>query len=73
VPALAGARWAARACARPQSPDGRPILGPVDDGLYVASGHGPWGVSLGPGSAELVAGAILRGAEIPPELAASRF
>jgi glycine/D-amino acid oxidase-like deaminating enzyme len=72
-PALEGAAYAARACPRPQSADGRPLLGPVDDGLYVASGHGPWGISLGPGSAELVAGAILRGAQIPPELAASRF
>ena len=39
----------------------------------MASGHGAWGISLGPGSAELVAGAILGGgAEIPPELAAAR-
>ena len=41
--------------------------------LYLATGHGPWGISLGPGSAELVAGAILGdGPEIRPELAASR-
>jgi glycine/D-amino acid oxidase-like deaminating enzyme len=50
-----------RRCARPLSPDGRPLLGPVAgiEGLHVASGHGPWGVTLGPASAELVAAAVL--------------
>ena len=42
------------------------------EGLHLATGHGAWGISLGPGSAELVAAAILEGGEIPPELAASR-
>jgi len=68
--------FSARACPRPQSRDGRPLLGPVEgiDGLHVASGNGPWGISLGPGSAQLVAGALLGGGEpIAPELAASRF
>jgi glycine oxidase len=73
VPALAGAKWSVRACPRPQSPDGRPLLGAVAEGLHVASGHGPWGISLGPGSAKLVADEILSGAAIAPELAASRF
>ena len=50
-----------RACARPISADGRPLLGPLPaiEGLFVATGHGPWGVSLGPGSARLVADAVL--------------
>ena len=40
----------------------------------MASGHGAWGISLGPGSAELVAAAILGDdGGIPAELAASRF
>jgi glycine/D-amino acid oxidase-like deaminating enzyme len=77
LPALEGAApLSVRACPRPQSGDGRPLLGPAGgiDGLHVASGHGPWGISLGPGSAELVAGALLgRGEEIPAELAAGRF
>ena len=30
------------------------------EGLFVATGHGPWGVSLGPGSARLVADAVPR-------------
>ena len=59
----------------PASPDGRPLLGPLaTQGLFLATGHGPWGVSLGPGSARLVADAVLgKPAEIPPELAATRF
>jgi glycine/D-amino acid oxidase-like deaminating enzyme len=74
LPALAEVRdYAARACPRPQSLDGRPLLGQVGEDLWIAAGHGPWGVSLGPGSARLVADAILgRGDEIPPELAAGR-
>ena len=58
------------------SVDGRPLLGPLPgvDGLFVAAGHGPWGISLGPGSARLVADAVLgRPAVIAPELAAARF
>jgi D-hydroxyproline dehydrogenase subunit beta len=77
LPALAGTPVVSvRACARPMSGDGRPLLGPLpgSEGLYVASGHGAWGVSLGPGSARLVADAVLgRPAAIAPELAAARF
>jgi glycine/D-amino acid oxidase-like deaminating enzyme len=74
LPALSQARpLGARACPRPLSLDGRPLLGPIADGLFVASGHGPWGVSNGPGSARLVADAVLGRDEIPPELAAARF
>jgi glycine/D-amino acid oxidase-like deaminating enzyme len=77
LPGLVGAETlAVRACPRPQSLDGRPLLGPLGgiEGLHVASGHGPWGISLGPGSAALVADAILgRGEAIPAELAASRL
>jgi glycine/D-amino acid oxidase-like deaminating enzyme len=76
VPALAGAEpVSVRACARPQSFDGRPLLGPVPgrDGLFVAAGHGPWGISSGPASARLVADAILgRVGAIPPALDVAR-
>jgi glycine/D-amino acid oxidase-like deaminating enzyme len=76
VPALKDARIeGVRTCARPLSADGRPLLGPVPgtDGLYLLSGHGPWGISLGPGSARVVADAVLgQPTEIPPELAAAR-
>ena len=75
VPALAGAEAVrTRACPRPQSLDGRPLVGPVDgiEGLWVAAGHGPWGISAGPATARLAADAMLRGAEIPAALAAGR-
>jgi D-hydroxyproline dehydrogenase subunit beta len=65
-----------RACARPLSADGRPLLGAVPgiEGLYLVTGHGAWGVTLGPGSARLVANAVMgSGDEIPPELRAARF
>lgn len=44
---------------RPLSPDDRPLIGPVLDGLVVATGHGSEGVILGGGTAELVAAFIL--------------
>jgi D-hydroxyproline dehydrogenase subunit beta len=76
VPALADAELGPlRRCARPLSADGRPLLGPVPGvaGLHVATGHGPWGVTLGPASAELVAAALLDPmSAIAPELDVSR-
>lgn len=76
VPALEGlAPAAVRACARPVSRDGRPLLGPVPGvaGLALATGHGPWGITLGPASARLVADGLLgRDVDIPPALAADR-
>ena len=66
VPAIAGAGVrGARACPRPQSPTGRPYIGRLPDGRYVCAGHGAWGISIGPGSARLVADQIL-GATAPP-------
>jgi D-hydroxyproline dehydrogenase subunit beta len=65
----------ARACARPQSLDGRPLVGPVGgiEGLWAAAGHGPWGISTGPATGRLAADALLGRAELPDALAASRF
>ena len=62
-----------RACARPLSADGRPLLGRIDDRLHLVTGHGAWGVTLGPASGRLVANAVFGEDEIPPELAAARF
>ena len=69
VPALAGApAGAVRACARPLSADGLPLLGraPGRDDVFVAAGHGPWGISTGPASARLVADLVLGRADAPP-------
>ena len=76
VPGLRNAEVAGlRTCARPQSFDGRPLLGEVagQEGLWAAAGHGPWGISTGPASARMVADALLGRAEIPEPLAVGRF
>lgn len=76
VPALADAPIIRiRMCARPQSVDGRPFIGPVAgvEGLFVCAGHGPWGISTGPGSAALVVDQMLgRADRIPAALRADR-
>jgi glycine/D-amino acid oxidase-like deaminating enzyme len=50
-----------RACARPLAADGRPLVGRVPgiDGLFLAAGHGPWGISTGLASASHVAALVL--------------
>jgi len=65
-----------RACARPASIDGHPLAGPVpwNRDLYVAAGHGPWGISTGPATARQVADLVLgRDAAIDPAFAPGRF
>jgi glycine/D-amino acid oxidase-like deaminating enzyme len=64
---------AARKCPRPQSPDGRPLVGRLDATTYVCTGHGPWGISTGPAAARLVARQILDGSAPPAELDPGRF
>jgi glycine oxidase len=76
VPALGRARVeGARSCARPQSIDGRPLVGPAGgiENLWIAAGHGPWGISTGPATARMAADALLGRAEPPPELRADRL
>ena len=76
VPAVARATvLELRRCARPQSADGRPFIGPVAgvSGLTVCAGHGPWGISCGPASARMAVDAALAGADVPSALRADRF
>ena len=77
VPAIAKATvGASRACARPLSVDGRPLIGrvPGTEGLWIAAGHGPWGVSTGPDSGRLLADLLLgQLAEPPAALDPARF
>jgi D-hydroxyproline dehydrogenase subunit beta len=65
LPALADApiiaTWSG---VRPVSPDERPLIGWLREGLLVASGHGSEGVIVGAGSAELAAAIVL--GETPP-------
>lgn len=75
LPAIADAEvLGLRTCARPQSVDGRPFIGPVADidGLFVCTGHGPWGISIGPATAAIAARAILDRTPPPAELDARR-
>jgi sarcosine oxidase subunit beta len=49
---------------RPMSPDDRPLVGPLREGLVLATGHGAEGVLLGAGTASLVR-SIVAGEEPP--------
>ena len=65
-----------RVCARPVAVDGRPLIGAVPGvgNLFVCAGHGPWGISTGPGSARLLADLVLgRQVQIPEEFDPGRF
>jgi D-amino-acid dehydrogenase len=77
VPALRDAPvLGTRVCPRPQSADGRPLVGSVPgvEGLYVVAGHGPWGISIGPASARLVSDVVLgRAGPVPAALDPARF
>jgi glycine/D-amino acid oxidase-like deaminating enzyme len=64
------------ACARPLAIDGRPVIGAVPwlDGLFVASGNGPWGISTGPATARRIADLVLgRDAAVDPVFRVDRF
>lgn len=54
---------------RPLSPDGLPVLGSVPnvEGAFLATGHGPTGLQLGPYSGKLVADAV-HGRELAADL-----
>ena len=54
---------------RPCTPDGLPLLGrTASPRVFVAGGHGMWGIALGPLTGQLLAQTVLKG-EAPPELA----
>lgn len=76
LPALSEAPVAAfRICARPQSADGRPFIGPYPgmENLFVCSGHGPWGMSTGPASAAMIVEEMLgRSSQVPIALSTER-
>jgi D-amino-acid dehydrogenase len=62
APGLAGAEVREiRIGLRPASPDSLPLVGaaPAAHNLYVAAGHGPTGLQLGPYSGKLVADLML--------------
>jgi glycine/D-amino acid oxidase-like deaminating enzyme len=57
-----------RSCARPVSLDGRPLVGlvPGTEHLWIAAGHGPWGISTGPATGRLLADLIDGRLAAPP-------
>ncbi|KAF8517754.1 FAD dependent oxidoreductase [Hysterangium stoloniferum] len=51
-------------CYRPVTPHGAPLIGallPTHGKSFLASGHGPWGILLGPGTGKVMAELILDG------------
>ncbi len=77
LPAIADAPIrGVRCCPRPLCADGRPLVGAVPGSrdLYIAAGHGPWGISTGPATARMVTELALGGSPvIPAELDPARF
>ncbi|OBB59796.1 amino acid dehydrogenase [Mycobacterium sp. 852013-51886_SCH5428379] len=65
APLLDGVRWDERTDewvgSRPVSSDGRPLVGAVTRGVYVAGGHGMWGLAHGPVTGRLLAEQITTG------------
>ncbi len=57
-PLLEGARWAERSDIwvgpRPVTPDGLPLIGEMSRNVYVAGGHGMWGLAHGPVTGRLL-------------------
>jgi D-hydroxyproline dehydrogenase subunit beta len=75
VPAVDASTVAAmRLCARPVTTDALPLLGPVPaaEGLFVAAGHGPYGITLGPASGRIAADAVLGKAPVPEQFRVDR-
>lgn len=65
APLLEGVRWDERSDvwvgSRPLTPDGRALIGEVSRGVYVAGGHGMWGLAHGPVTGRLLAEHITTG------------
>lgn len=71
-PLLDGVDWSQRrdewVGPRPVSADGLPLIGESKiPGVFIAGGHGMWGITLGPVTGRLLASQIVKG-EIPNQL-----
>jgi D-amino-acid dehydrogenase len=64
-PLLEGVRWAERSDiwvgSRPITPDGLPLIGEMSRNVYVAGGHGMWGLAHGPVTGRLLTEQITTG------------
>jgi len=55
-------------CFRPTTPVGAPYIGKLGEGVYVAAGAGPWGISHAPATGLVLAEMILgRPTSVPIE------
>lgn len=65
APLLTGVRWDQRSDEwvgpRPVTSDGRPLIGAVARGVFVAGGHGMWGLAHGPATGRRMAELINTG------------
>ncbi|KAF8476538.1 FAD dependent oxidoreductase, partial [Gautieria morchelliformis] len=51
-------------CYRPVTPHGAPLVGSLKSGstkAFIAAGHGPWGITLGPGTGKVMSEFVLDG------------
>ncbi len=69
-PMLAGVRWDEMTDvwvgSRPVSADGMPLIGATDtSNVFIAGGHGMWGITLGPITGKLLAQLIVTGQHSP--------
>ncbi|GAA5971400.1 hypothetical protein JCM11641_008339 [Rhodosporidiobolus odoratus] len=46
-------------CYRPIAADREPIMGELSPGVFIATGHGPWGITLAPGTGKTMAELLL--------------
>lgn len=74
APMFSGIDWSNRTDewvgSRPCTTDGLPLVGPsATENVWIAGGHGMWGVALGPLTGKLLAARMIRG-EIDPLLEA---
>ncbi|KAM0754781.1 FAD dependent oxidoreductase [Meredithblackwellia eburnea MCA 4105] len=60
----------AKFCYRPITPDGAPMIGELEPGVFIATGHGPWGISLAPGTGKVVSELVLAPRGTKPRLSA---
>ncbi len=72
IPLLEGVDWASTVDEwvgpRPVTADGMPLIGESKTpGVFIAGGHGMWGITLGPATGRLLASQIVTG-KIPLEL-----
>ncbi|MDQ2874903.1 MAG: FAD-dependent oxidoreductase, partial [Actinomycetota bacterium] len=52
--------------ARPCTPDGLPVIGAARaPRVFVAGGHGMWGITLGPATGQLLARSVATGRPVP--------